>query len=66
MIDEVYDDVEEPYEKLALWISLSLKEEWAKYSDLHGETVPVTIRRLYRRAIQEQADFDRSRERFPS
>jgi hypothetical protein len=64
MIDETLD--EEQYESLKLWIAPSLLEEWAKFADLHGESIPETIRRLYRRAITEQAEYARSRERFPS
>ena len=57
---------EEQYESLKIWIAPSLLEEWARFSDLHGESIPETISRLYHRAISERADYDRSRERFPS
>jgi hypothetical protein len=61
MIDETLD--EEQYESLKLWIAPSLLEEWAKFADLHGESIPETIRRLYRRAI---TGYARSREGGPT
>jgi hypothetical protein len=53
------------YETLKLWISPDLLEEWARFSDLHGESIPETLRRLMRRAINERAEFDRARREFP-
>ena len=63
MIDETLD--EQQYGMLRSWISPDLLEEWAKYADLHGESIPETIRRLYRRAIQERAAYDKSRREHP-
>jgi hypothetical protein len=40
--------------------------DWTMVSELANETLEMTIRRLMGRAVQEQLDYSRSRERFPS
>jgi hypothetical protein len=53
-------------DSFTLQLSDEERGDWTMLAELSGETVEQTIRRLMGRAVQEQLDYSRSREMFPS